>query len=158
MPKQKIYLDTSTISHLNQDDVPDKMADTLALWEDLKNDLYEIYISEIVFEELLANEYQKQIILLEYLAEIEYNLIEIDEEIRNYADKLIEIGVLTSNHYYDCLHIASAVTNECNYLVSWNFKHIVRIKTINGVRTVNALLGYRSIDIYSPNSFIEMGD
>jgi len=36
MPKPKIYLDTSIISHLHQLDVPEKMNDTLALWEDIK--------------------------------------------------------------------------------------------------------------------------
>jgi len=158
MRKQKIYLDTSVISHLKQDDVPDKMADTHTLWAELKNGLYEVYISEIVFEELLENEEPKLTLLLEYLSEMEYKLTEIDEEIRKYADKLVEIGILSINHYYDCLHIASAVISECNYLVSWNFKHIVRVKTVNGVRSVNAILGYRSIDIYAPNSFIEMED
>ena len=156
MRKPKIYLDTSIISHLKQDDAPEKMAETHIMWEELKNGLYEIYISEIVFEELLANEKSKQSLLLEYLTKLEYNLIEIDEEVRNYAAKLIEIGVFTEKHYFDCLHIASAVISECNYLISWNFRHIVRIKTVNGIRTVNAILGYRSIDIYAPNSFIEM--
>jgi predicted nucleic acid-binding protein len=156
MRKRKIYLDTSIISHLKQEDVPDKMADTHMLWNELKNSvLYEIYISEIVFEELLANEETKQMLLLEYLAEINYHLVEINEEIRNYADKLIEIGVITRNHYLDGLHIASAVISECDYLFSWNFRHIVRVKTVNGIRTVNAMLGYRSIDIYSPSSFTE---
>lgn len=33
MEKLKIYLDTSVISHLMQEDVPEKMADTLKLWD-----------------------------------------------------------------------------------------------------------------------------
>lgn len=36
MKKLKIYLDTSVISHLKQDDAPDKTQDTLKLWEDIK--------------------------------------------------------------------------------------------------------------------------
>ena len=31
--KLKVYLDTSVISHLIQEDVPEKMADTRKLWE-----------------------------------------------------------------------------------------------------------------------------
>ena len=156
MRKQKIYLDTSVISHLKQDDVPDKMLDTLTLFNELKNNSYDVHISEIVFEELLANEESKQVILLEYLSSLEYNLINIDNEIINYAKKLIELNILTHRHYYDCLHIASAVIKECDYLLSWNFKHIVRVKTVNGVRTVNSMLNYRNIDIYAPSSFINM--
>jgi hypothetical protein len=33
--KLKLYLDTSTISHLFADDTPDKMADTNNLWEEV---------------------------------------------------------------------------------------------------------------------------
>ena len=33
MEKLKVYLDTSVISHLMQEDVPEKMADTLKLWK-----------------------------------------------------------------------------------------------------------------------------
>ena len=36
MKKLKIYLDTSVISHLDAPDAPEKMADTLMLWEDIK--------------------------------------------------------------------------------------------------------------------------
>ena len=33
MGKLRVYLDTSVISHLLQEDVPEKMADTRQLWE-----------------------------------------------------------------------------------------------------------------------------
>ena len=34
--KQRIYLDTSVMSHLFHEDAPEKMRDTLLFWEDLK--------------------------------------------------------------------------------------------------------------------------
>ena len=40
--KLKVYLDTSVISHLIQDDVPEKIADTRKLWEMFKNGIYDI--------------------------------------------------------------------------------------------------------------------
>lgn len=46
MKKLKIYLDTSVISHLKQGDAPDKTADTLKLWEDIKQGKYDVYLSE----------------------------------------------------------------------------------------------------------------
>ena len=33
MNKLKVYLDTSVISHLMQEDVPEKMSETLKLWD-----------------------------------------------------------------------------------------------------------------------------
>lgn len=41
MKKLKIYLDTSVVSHLKHEDTPDKMNDTVKLWRQFKNGLYE---------------------------------------------------------------------------------------------------------------------
>ena len=155
MRKRKIYLDTSVISHLYQLDVPDKMNDTLALWEEIKQGNYDVYISQVTLDEIAENDEQKRALLLAHLAEIDYTFIAMDDEIRTYADKVVEEEILTSKRYDDCLHIGCAVVHECHMIISWNFKHIVKVKTVNGVRSVNSMLGYHSIDIFSPNMMIE---
>ncbi len=48
MKKLKIYLDTSVISHLQADDVPEKMAITHKFWNDVKSEDYDVYISEVM--------------------------------------------------------------------------------------------------------------
>ena len=45
MRKLKVYLDTSVVSYLYQVDAPEKMQNTLDLWELFKNKVYEVYIS-----------------------------------------------------------------------------------------------------------------
>ena len=50
--KLKVYLDTSVINYLEQDDAPEKMADTRAVWETLKEGKYDIYVSQVVLKEL----------------------------------------------------------------------------------------------------------
>ena len=52
MKKQKIYLDTSVVSYLHQEDALEKMRDTLKLWEILKRGRYEVCISNIVMTEI----------------------------------------------------------------------------------------------------------
>lgn len=37
MRKIKVYLDTSVISYLPQEDSPERMKDTLELWKDFEN-------------------------------------------------------------------------------------------------------------------------
>jgi len=155
MHKFKIYLDTSVISHLNQLDVPDKMDDTLALWEDIKQGMHDVYVSNVALDEIAENNERKRIILLRYLAEIDYTLVSVNDEIRAYANKIVDDGILTKKHYDDCLHIGCAVVNQCHIILSWNFRHMVKVKTVNGVRSINAMLGYHGIDIFSPNMLIE---
>lgn len=45
MYKKRIYLDTSVISYLYENDSPEKMRITLNLWDLFKRELYDIYIS-----------------------------------------------------------------------------------------------------------------
>ena len=53
MRKLKVYLDTSVISHLLQEDVPEKMSDTRQLWEMFKAGKYEVYLSTVTLEEVV---------------------------------------------------------------------------------------------------------
>lgn len=158
MRKLKIYLDTSVISHLNAPDTPDKQADTLQLWEKIKSGLYEVITSDVTLREISNCKEPKLSILLAYLSEIEYQRFPVTEEAENLANKIIQQGILTQKSFDDCLHIAIAVINNCDIILSWNFNHMVNIRTINGVRAVNILNGYKPIDIYSPTVLIKGDD
>lgn len=99
------------ISYLQQNDVPERMKDTLAL-------------------------------------KIRYTKLEITEEALKVANQIIEMGILTPKSIDDCQHIATAVVHGCDCIISWNFKHIVNIKTIRGVRAITHLEGYKDIDVF----------
>ena len=51
MRKLKVYLDTSVISYLSQEDAPERMKDTLELWKDFVNGKYDIYLSQVTLDE-----------------------------------------------------------------------------------------------------------
>ena len=50
--KLKVYLDTSIISHLDQQDAPEKMKETKCLWQLFRQGRYDVYISDIVIAEI----------------------------------------------------------------------------------------------------------
>ena len=158
MQKPKIYLDTSVISHLEQQETPDKMFDTRLLWEELKQGKHEVYISEVVTREIAKNKREKQTLLTFWLADIEPTIIEITPEIEVYADALIKEGFLSPKSRDDCLHIACAVIGKCDMLLSWNFRHMVRIKTVDGVKIVSERLGYSEMRIYPPSMLVERSE
>lgn len=116
MKKLKIYLDTSVISHLKQDDAPDKMNETLALWEDIKARKYEVYISEVAFDEVGRCKEDKLNALTEYLKLIEYVVLQNSKEIEKVANQIIQLGILNPKSFDDCLHIAHAVVSGCDYI------------------------------------------
>ncbi len=71
------------------------------------------------------------------------------------AEKIIDMGILTQKSFDDCQHIGVAVINECDCIISWNFKHIVNVKTIRGVRAITNLEGYKMIEIWNPSVLLE---
>ena len=158
MRKLKVYLDTSVVSYLYQTDAPEKMQNTLDLWELFKNKVYEVYISDIVVREISGCNEKKLKILLDYLEQIDYNIIETDEDTVELAEKFIDFGILKQKSFDDCQHIAAAILAGCDIITSWNFKHIVNIKTVRGVKVITTLEGYKDLLIYPPSVLIESED
>lgn len=155
MNKLKVYLDTSVISHLMQEDVPEKMAETLKLWNMFKEGKYDVFLSTVTLQEIDNCPEPKRTELFKHLGEIDYTPIEITEDMSEVAQQLIDMGILTQKSYDDCQHIASAVIYGCDCIISWNFKHIVNIKTIRGVRAITNLKGYKPIEILNPTVLLE---
>jgi hypothetical protein len=123
MKKLKIYLDTSVISHLQADDVPEKMAKTLEFWDCIEQGEYSVYISDLV------------------AAEIE----ECPEPKKSFLTQKMD----------EATHVSAASVIGCTAIVSWNFKHIVKLKTIIGVNGINRFMGYGEIEIITPEIIIE---
>ena len=158
MRKLKVYLDTSVVSYLYQVDAPEKMQNTLDLWELFRNKTYEVYISDIVIREISGCNEEKLKILLDYLNQIDYNIIETTEDTVELAGKFIDFGLLKQKSFDDCQHIAAAILAGCDIIISWNFKHIVNVKTIRGVKIITTLEGYKDLLIYPPSVLIESED
>ncbi len=66
------------------------------------------------------------------------------------ASKYIAEGILFQKQEADARHIAVATINKVDILVSWNFKHVVRYDKIQRFNAVNALRGYKPLEIYTP--------
>ena len=158
MRKLKVYLDTSVISHLLQEDVPEKMADTRKLWEMFKAGKYDVYLSTVTLREIQKCSEPKKTQLIDRLNEIQFTTLDITDDIVAMAEKIIDMGILTQRSFDDCQHIGAAVINECDCIISWNFKHIVNVKTIRGVRAITNLEGYKTIEIWNPSVSLESGE
>ena len=158
MRKLKVYLDTSVISYLSQEDAPERMKDTLELWKDFVNGKYDVYLSQVTLDEIEKCSESKRNKLYDYLSDIEYTKLEINAEIIELAQKIIDMGILRPKSFDDCQHIAAAVVNACDCIISWNFKHIVNVKTIRGIKAITTYEGYKDLMIYPPSALLEEED
>jgi len=52
------------------------------------------------------------------------SLLPVDERILELAKMLVAPGAIPATAGPDAIHIAAAVIHECEYLLTWNFRHI----------------------------------
>ena len=154
MRRLTIYIDTSVIGNLDRYDDNDIKRDTHKLWNQIKDGLYSVVISDVTIAEIDNCSDEKREKLYEYLNEIEYTEIEVDERTLEIAERFVDLGVLKQKCFDDCQHIAAAITSNCDAIVSWNFRHIVNHKTIMGVKAITALEGFNDVLIYTPSILV----
>ena len=71
------------------------------------------------------------------------------------ADAYIAEGVIPLKYRNDALHLAIATVNGLDMIISMNFQHIVKRKTVKLTGAINVLNGYQAIEIYSPMEVVE---
>ena len=75
-------------------------------------------------------------------------------EIERLAKAYMDAGIIGCASADDAIHIATATIAAVDFVVSWNFKHIVHYDKIQGYQAINLLSGYKPIDIYSPREVV----
>jgi len=159
LKKLKIYIDTSAIGYLdeNEEKYSKDNEAMLALWENIKSSKYDVVISELTFKELNDNKNKEKLnTLLGFIAQIKYETIGITAEAEHIASLVKKSELLISDkHQNDRLHIGCAFVSGCDIIVSMNFKHLVNVKTIRGVRAISNIAGYKNIDMLQPVALVD---
>ena len=73
-----------------------------------------------------------------------------NEEVENLTNAYMEAKIGSVKAKPDMIHIAHATAHDLDVVVSWNLKHIVRLKTKMLVNGINKSLGYKEIQIVTP--------
>ena len=158
MKKLKLYLETSVWNFLFADDAPDKKASTEKFFEEVTDGKYEIFISDTVRAEFMAASDAKRKLLFDIVKRHAPVMLEADEEVRSLADIYVSQGVLSPKHFRDLLHLAYSSVHGMKALISWNQKHIVKMRTYDLVNAINRIQGYHEIQIRTPQEVIEIED
>jgi len=144
--KPKIYLDTSVISALFDERTPERLAMTRAFWSKMND--YEVFISELVLEELgRANEQIRDKL---FSTVKDFVVLKISKEAEKLAEIYIKQGIFPEKYFDDALHVALASINQIGILLSWNFTHLVKLKTRRMVSIVNLAENIMPVEIASP--------
>jgi hypothetical protein len=146
--KTKIYLDTTVPSACFDQRTPERMRLTVRFWEQQLLD-YEACISRLLLDEVGRI---PDLVTRHRILQLVHGLrvLEVDRASDSLAQIYLREGVFPLDAEADSSHVALAVTNRIEYLISWNYRHLVKTKTRKRVNEVNAEQGWGPIDIISP--------
>ncbi len=154
----KVYLETSVFNFVFADDAPEKRADTLVLFREIQEGKYRAFTSQYAVSELQRASQPKCDAMLGLIKRYNIGYLLSNDEAQILADIYVAEGIVPAKYLADALHIAVATVNDMDLIISYNFKHIVKLKTITLAEAVNCREGYRRIGIYSPTEVIENDD
>ena len=147
--KQRIYIDTSVYGGYFDEEF---MEHTIPLFDRIYSGEYVVLYSTVTQEEL-ENAPEKIKDLVKKIKVEQTEFIETTDEAIDLASEYILEKVVGKTSFADCLHIALATINRADFLISWNFKHIVNIERIRGYNSINIKNGYKQLEICSPREF-----
>lgn len=146
MKKLRVYIDTSVIAGCLDDEFS---LESNQLMEAIKQEKFILLMSDIIVSELInASQAVKDILLSIPQRVIE--VVKITAEVLQLRNAYINEGVVTSKSINDATHVAAATIARAAAIISWNFKHIVRLDKMKGYNQINLLNGYGILTIISP--------
>jgi len=146
MKKLRVYLDTSVIAGCLDDEFSLK---SNQLMEAIKQEKFILLMSDIIVSELINAPQAVKDILLSIPQRV-IEVVKITPEVLQLMDAYINEGVVTSKSINDATHVAAATIARADAIISWNFKHIVRLDKMKGYNQINLLNGYGILTIISP--------
>ena len=145
MDKYKVYLDTSVISAYFDYRKPLRQLITQK-WFSNNAEEFALSVSTLVLEEIGNNTDETLILnMLNLLDSLSVPVSEINEEILGLAGLYRE--EILAGEVNDTIHIAAAACHAADAIASWNFRHIVNLKTMKTIRDINIRHNYNPIQI-----------
>lgn len=114
---------------------------------------YRFFVSKVVADECAGGDPDAAKERLEVLDSLEF--IATSPAVDDLARKLIEGFAVPKSEPRDAVHISLATVNGLEYLVSWNFKHIVNPTTRSAIERVCRDAGYVPPIICTPDELME---
>ena len=155
MRRVRLYLDTSPIIMIEPDQDSRRQAITKEFFRIVaeNTDEYELLLSRVTIDELNAGAEEKRDFSLAFLETITYTELPKNDVAENLAWLYTVEGVLSQKHLDDLTHVAYATVSQCDYVITWNMRHLANERTVRRVNVVNALENYGKIFIATPEFF-----
>lgn len=156
--KPKVYIETTIISYLTARPthnvvIAGRQQSTRDWWGTAAN-RFELVASELVLNEAQGGDPEAARARLAAISSL--TLLDATEEALELAQQLVNSGVVPTKAAEDAAHIAIAVVNGIEYLVTWNYRHIANATIRSQIETVCRNAGFEPVIICTPDELMEL--
>ena len=158
MEKQSVYIETTVVSYLTANPSRDLVVAahqqvTVEWWEN-SLPLFEPFISPVVIEEASRGDKNAAELRLEKI--LSFSVLEITDEVRELADGYFEKIQIPEKARGDVYHLAVATYHGMDFLVSWNFAHILNARVRGVIQDINTIQGISTPIMCTPEELMEV--
>ena len=154
--KATLYLETTIPSYLagrpSRDLLVAAHQEITREWWESRRAGFDLYVSELVVQEVQAGDAQLANRRLEFLTDIP--VLAVRDEILKLAEDLITEGPIPRKAAGDAAHIAIATVYGCEYLLTWNCRHIANAELHRAIRRVVGEYGYEVPILCTPEELM----
>jgi predicted nucleic acid-binding protein len=155
--RPKIYMETTMFNFYFDEEEGEPHEYTVRLFEMIRDGVFEACTSYFVMDELSNAQEEKREKMIGLIDKYGIKMLSGNDEIRRIGDLYVEKGIIPKKYLTDALHIALASVYGLDIVVSMNFEHIVKPKTVRMTGLINIENGYNVIRICSPKEAVRYG-
>jgi predicted nucleic acid-binding protein len=156
--KPKVYIETTIISYLaarpSRDLIVAGHQQITHEWWQTARPNFAAVSSQLVAREAGAGDSEAAAARLALLTGL--TLLEISEEALTLAQRLLQAKAIPQDFPEDALHVAVAVVNGIEYLLTWNYKHLANAGMRSKIEATCRELGYEAVVICTPEELMEV--
>ena len=157
--KPKVYIETTVVSYLAARPSRDllvaaRQEATTELWTKLLSSEFGGYVSTLVHQEAQQGDEEQAKRRIDALSS--FGVLDIDQEARALAGRLLDAKAVPDKYADDALHMAIAAVNGIDVLITWNFAHLNNPIARARIRRIIEDNGYRCPEVCSPEELLEM--
>ena len=142
MPLQTVYIETTISSFYHEVQTePDMVArrQWTREWWDEHQHAYDLVSSDAVVDELERGDHPVKEQALSLIDHVE--LLPIETEVGEIVEAYIQNMLMPSDPAGDALHLALASYHKCDFLLTWNCRHLANANKFGHIKRINTVLG-----------------
>jgi hypothetical protein len=142
VPDPKVYIETTIPSFYHEVRTEPDMVARRAWtrqWWDQRRTTFELVTSDAVVDELERGDHPVKEGALALIERVE--LLSIEPEIADIVAAYIRHRVMPDDPLGDALHLALASFHKCDFLLTWNCRHLANANKFGHIRRINTVLG-----------------